>query len=493
MVASLEEVVRGEAGSAGTGMVAGVNASVQNAWAALPVRQRLAVLRRARHLLAGQVDALCGAISPELARNDADTMAAEVLPLLAACRYLEQEAAFVLATRLLGRRRLPFWLRDVYAEVQRVALGRVLVVGPGNYPLLLPGVQALQGLAAGNSVVWKPGRGGRAVAEVFADAMREAGLPEGLLRVTNESVEAAEQAIAEGVDKVFFTGSAVSARVLLKRLAETLTPCVVEASGCDAVVVLPSADVERVVKALVFGMRLNGSATCMAPRRVFLVRGAGRRTQGLEGFVSRLVEGLREVAGVRLADGVRRQLGGLLEAAVRDGARVHGEIAEEQRPVVVTHVNAEMLIARADVFAPVLMVLDVAGADEAVAAVEACPYGLTVAVFGEEREARALGAKLTVGTVLVNDLIVPTADPRVPFGGRKASGYGVTRGAEGLLEMTAVKVVSVRKGKGVRQYEATTAAHADLFRGVIGASHGGTVKEWWRGLMVMVKAGRGMK
>jgi len=161
--------------------------------------------------------------------------------------------------------------------------------------------------------------------------------------------------------------------------------------------------------------------------------------------------------------------------------------------VVVTHVNAETGIARADMFAPVLMVMDVAGVDAAVAAVEACPYGLTVAVFGEEREARALGAKLTVGTVVVNDLIVPTADPRVPFGGRKASGYGVTRGAEGLLEMTAVKVVSVRKGKGVRQYEATTAAHADLFRGVIGASHGGTVKEWWRGLMAVVKAGRGMK
>lgn len=491
---SLEEVMRGESDAGDADMVACVNSfergSVQIAWATLRMGQRVAVLRRARHLLAGRVDALCGAISPELARNDADTMVAEVLPLLAACQFLEQEAAGVLATRRLGRRRLPFWLRDVDAEVQRVALGRVLVIGPGNYPLFLPGVQALQGLAAGNAVVWKPGRGGRAVAEVFAGTMREAGLPEGLLRVTDESVEAAEGEIAAGVDKVFFTGSAATARILLKRLAETLTPCVVEASGCDAVVVLPSADVERVVKALVFGMRLNGSATCMAPRRVVMVRASEARRAELVGH---LLTQLDWVGGVRLAGGVRRQLDELLDAAVRDGAQVHGEQDDEQQPIVVTNVRPEMELARADVFAPVLIIMDVGGVDDAVAAVEACPYGLTVAVFGEEREARALGGRLTVGTVVVNDLIVATADPRVPFGGRKQSGFGVTRGAEGLLEMTAVKVLSVRKGKGVRQYEATTAGHAHLFRGAIRAAHGGTVKEWWRGLMAVVKAGRRMK
>jgi aldehyde dehydrogenase (NAD+) len=103
-----------------------------------------------------------------------------------------------------------------------------------------------------------------------------------------------------------------------------------------------------------------------------------------------------------------------------------------------------ILQIRSDVFAPVLTVIDIEGEAGMLATLEACPFGLTTSIFGDEGEARRLAAKLSVGTVLVNDLIVPTADPRVPFGGRRQSGFGVTRGMEGLLEMTAVKTVAIR-------------------------------------------------
>jgi aldehyde dehydrogenase (NAD+) len=192
----------------------------QRAWAARPVRDRLAVLKRARRLLARRTAELCAAISPELARSSADTRVAEVLPLLAAGEYLEREAEEILAARRVGRHGRPFWLAGVTSEIQRVPMGRVLVIAPANYPLFLPGVQVLQALAAGNSVVWKPGRGGLAVALVFAEAMREAGLPEGLLEATEESVAAAEAAMSRGVDKVFFTGSAEAGRLVMRRLAE---------------------------------------------------------------------------------------------------------------------------------------------------------------------------------------------------------------------------------------------------------------------------------
>ena len=93
------------------------------------------------------------------------------------------------------------------------------------------------------------GRGGRAVANCFAKVLCAAGLPEGLLVITDESVTAAKRAIASGVDKVFFTGSAEAGKAVLRQLADTLTPCVVELSGCDAVFVMQSADLSRVTKA----------------------------------------------------------------------------------------------------------------------------------------------------------------------------------------------------------------------------------------------------
>ena len=479
-----------ESAGSGTGLVqTRVSDAAQRAWAEVALTERLRVVRRARQRMAGMAAAFAAAIPEDLARTPADTMVAEVLPLLAAGRFLEREAAKILAVRRLGRRGLPFWLAGVDSEVRRVALGKVLVIGPANYPLLLPGVQTWQALVAGNAVVWKPGRGGRAVAALFAQAMYEAGLPHDLLRVAEESDAAGRTEIALGADKVFFTGSSTTGKALLRDLAGTATPSVMELSGCDAVVVLPTADLERVVQALVFGMRLNGSATCMAPRRVMLAGASAGRKRTL---LRKLETELATVAGVRLAEVVRAQLRTLLDGARAMGAQVHGEMATEQQPILVTEVRPEMAIAQADVFAPLLMVMAVADEAGLLAAQEVCPYALTAAVFGEERTARGLAEKITAGTVVVNDVMVPTADPRVPFGGRRGSGFGVTRGAEGLLEMTAVKVIAVRRGKSTRHYDATGVAHEGLFAGLIAMSHAGTWRARWQGLKQVVAASKGL-
>jgi len=349
-------------------------------------------------------------------------------------------------------------------------------------------VQVAQALAAGNAAIWKPGMGGAPVARIFADVMKEAGLPEGLLEVTEDSVEAAKAAITAGVDKVFCTGSAEAGRAVMRQLAETLTPCVAELSGCDAVFVLASADLSRAVKALAFGMRLNGSATCMAPRRVILVGAdAGRRSV----FLGQLTAALGTVAGVRLTARVRQELPSLLEDAKASGASVCGELADLQQPVVLTGVTPETRIARADIFAPVLAVMEARDVAEALAMNEACPYALTAAVFGEESEAIGVAERITAGTVMVNDLIAPGADPRTPFGGRKGSGFGVTQGSEGLLEMTSPKTISVRRGKSTRHFDATTSDHEELFDGVIAASHRARWRERIAGMKQIMAATRG--
>jgi aldehyde dehydrogenase (NAD+) len=466
--------------SGGAGMVASVGvAQLQSAWAAEPVATRVGILRSARHLLAERTDALCAAIP----RVKADTLAAEVLPLLAAFRYLEKNADAILKPKRLGGGGRPFWLTGVSSEIERVPLGRILVIGPGNYPLFLPGVQTIQALVAGNEVVWKPGAGGRAVAEIFSAALAEAGLPDGLLRVTDESIAAAEREIAVGVDKVVFTGSATTGRTLMRSLADSLTPCVAELSGCDAVIVLPSASLDLVAGAMAFGMRLNGSATCMAPRRILLVDATPESKAEL---IEELLAAFAAIEPVTLAVPILRQVNELLQQALNDGARIHGGSG----PTLLTEVQPDMAIAQADLFAPVAMLLDIRTEAGLLAAMEACPYALTAAIFGDEAEARKLASKLTAGTVLINDLIVPTADPRLPFGGRKASGFGVTRGAEGLLEMTAVKVVATRTGKDTRHLSATGPDHAALFEGVIQATHAATWTGRFNGIRKVIAAGR---
>jgi acyl-CoA reductase-like NAD-dependent aldehyde dehydrogenase len=134
-----------------------------------------------------------------------------------------------------------------------------------------------------------------------------------------------------------------------------------------------------------------------------------------------------------------------------------------------------MDIARSDIFAPVLSLLECDSMLHAMDQYALCPYALTVSIFcgkSEEKKARMMATILKAGTVLINDLIAPTADPRVPFGGRGDSGYGVTRGAEGLLEMTQVKTLIVRRGGQMRHLQATTEDDARTFSSLIEVAHG---------------------
>jgi acyl-CoA reductase-like NAD-dependent aldehyde dehydrogenase len=287
------------------------------------------------------------------------------------------------------------------------------------------------------------------------------------------------------VDKVIFTGSAQTARTVLRVCAEKIIPCVIEASGCDAVAVLPSADLKRVVRAITFGMRLNGSATCMAPRRLLLLGASEDRKKALVGMLS---TAFNECGPARLSETLRADLGEMLHEAERLGARVYGSINEEQRPILVTEVKSEMRLAQADLFAPVLSMIDVSSETEVLAAQEACPFALTASVFGDEVKAKRLASALNVGNVLINDIIVSTVDPRIPFGGRKESGYGATRGTEGLLEMTVAKVVTVQRSKSVRSYEGTGDQHHELFDGLILASHSPTIRQRGQGLARAVAA-----
>jgi len=390
-------------------------------------------------------------------------------PLADACRFLEREAPGLLATRQLGRRGLPPWLAGTRTEVRREPLGVVLVIGAYNYPLLLPGVQALQAVVAGNAVLLKPGRDGTAPARELTRLMVEAGFPEGLVAVLDESPATAERAMQAGVDKVLLTGSLSTGRAVLDRLATTATPAILELSGCDAVFVREDADLDLTARALRFGLTFNAGATCIAPRRVFVHESVAAELE------QRLVESLRSRPAMFVAEPVRTHLGALADDALDAGARLaHGAVTERAvtGPLVLADARADMAALSADIFAPLLSLVAVADDNAALAAASECPYALGAVVFGREEGARNLAGRIDAGTVVINDMIVPTADPRLPFAGRHASGYGVTRGAEGLLELTRTKAVALRRGRFRPHFDPVDETTEAAFVAYLEAAHG---------------------
>jgi len=394
----------------------------QREWAARPVSTRMEILRAWRYLIAEHSEALAAATAAVSARPVSEKLVSEVLPLADGYRWLEKNAGRVLASEKIGRQGRPFWLRGIRSEIQRKPYGIILVVGPGNYPLFLPSIHAVQALAAGNAVWVKPAPGTRGVMERWAALAREAGLPGALLAILPDTLDAARQALRARPDKVIFTGSSENGRAVLAELAMTGTPSVMELSGRDCVLVLSGADLELVVRALRFAARLNGGQTCMAPRRLIAVE----------------------------------------------------EVADELR---------RLLSSETGVVPPMEIVRD---AEEAITRANSEEHGLGASIFTRNLQmARHVAAHLNTGFATINDVIVPTADPRLPFGGVKASGFGVTRGAAGLLEMTFPHVVTERSGRHYEHLDEPRANDTRLFAAYMAWAHG---RRPWAGLRALVGA-----
>ncbi len=460
--------------------------AAQSRWAAKSLDERLRVIGKARELIAERASKLCQSVSPEGRRQPGETLVVELLPLADACRYLVKAAPQILASRRLGHRGRPFWLYGIEAEIHREPLGVVLILGPFNYPLFLPGIHCIQALTAGNAAIVKPAKACEAPMRALAEILKEAGLPDGLLAVLDDSTETGEAAVASAVDKVVLTGSAETGGSVLAGLAPRLIPATVEASGSDAVFVLPGADLAMVADALAYGLRLNGGATCIAPRRVFVVEGLA---PALEKAVERR---LSNSMPIPLTPARRAQLSRLFDEAEAAGC---GFIPNKPDfsagtigPLAVTGATTALGLLKEDLMSPVLSIVAVADEETALAAAKECPYALGAAVFGPEPAAQRLAERVDAGSVTINDLIVPTADPRLPFGGRRLSGFGTTRGDQGLLEMTAIKTISRRRGTFRPHFDPPQPDDEEIFQSYIEAAHGAGLGRRFAATLRLVKA-----
>lgn len=465
----------------------------QKRWERRSIRERVRFLREFRRRIVDHAAELAQSTLVRCRSTRAEKVVAEVVPLVEACEYLERSAAKVLAPRRLGTRGRPIWLMGVTSVVERVPLGVVLIVAPSNYPLMLAGIQALQAIVAGDAVIWKPGEGGTESALLFAEIARSAGLDPNLLIVTDETVDSARRAIEVGVDKVIFTGSANSGRAILASLAPRLTPATLELSGCDACFILPDADLELVSKSLAFGLRFNGSETCIAPRRVFTPRS---RADELESKLKRAIvdvpnytyEGINKINAIRMLDDAISGGARVVAGAFRQGDNTDISPLIET-PLILADVDPRCELMRSDLFMPWMTIVRYDSVREAIEADSACPYALGASIFGDENEARELARELRAGSIVINDLITPTADPRLPFGGFGSSGFGSTRGPEGLLDLTAARVVSTSRARFKPHLDPVSEVDEALITSYLHLKHGHK-SGFFRSLRSLLRAAR---
>jgi acyl-CoA reductase-like NAD-dependent aldehyde dehydrogenase len=333
------------------------------------------------------------------------------------------------------------------------ARGVVGVIGPWNWPLLNNFADCIAPLIAGNAVVLKPPEWTPLTSLRIAALWRELGLPADVFQVVTGRAEAG-RAVADGCDMIFFTGSQKVGREVGIRAAERMVPAVLELGGKSAMIVLADADLQRAARAAVWSGFAHSGQVCIRTERVFVEEAV------LEEFVSlcraemeRLRHGpidgsaLFEVGAMTFPPQLAHLERQVLDARER-GARVlaGGRRCERPgnwfEPTLIADADPTMLVMSEETFGPVLPIMRVKSAEEALRLTNDHPLGLSGSVWSRDLErAKAIARRVESGSVCVNDVLVNYLFVEAPLGGVKGSGLGVRHGVEGLKQFCRVETV----------------------------------------------------
>lgn len=336
--------------------------------------------------------------------------------------------------------------------VVKEPLGTIVSIVPYNFPMLLAGWQSAAALAAGNAVIIKPSELTSITLLMWMEAFAD--LPSGLVQVITGGAPSGQSLVSHpATHGVAFTGSVPAAQAVAKSTAERFKPTLIEASGNDPFIVMPSADVETAARGAAFAAFLNCGQVCTSAERFYV------HEDIYEEFVSTLSHLAREL---RLGSGLakvdigpmasKRELERfekIIERAVSQGAEV---VTGGKRPPhikrgwfyepTVLKVTAEMDVMHGECFGPLAPVAKVKSFDEAIALANDSDLGLGANIYTNDLEEtfRAVN-EIETGIVWVN---TPLNDnDAVPFGGRKFTGSGRELGTEGLDQFRRSKMVMI--------------------------------------------------
>jgi phenylacetaldehyde dehydrogenase len=323
-------------------------------------------------------------------------------------------------------------------------VGVAALVVPWNYPLVMAAMKLGPCLAAGCTAVLKPAEDTTLTALRLGEIMQEAGLPPGVLNIITGYGHTAGSALVNhpGIDKIAFTGSTATGKVIAHAAANGLKKVSLELGGKSPNIIMPDADLEAAIAASALGIFYNSGQTCTAPSRLYVH----------ESVRDEVITGIAEFGkSMKIAPGLddESQIGPLvsqkqfdrvtayIEHGASEGAEIvsggvrHGNSGFFLEPTVITNTRNDMTVVREEIFGPVLVTQSFSSEDEVIALANDSAYGLAGCIWTRDvTTAHMMARKIRAGIIGVNTAM--GADWDVPLGGYKQSGIGRENGRDGL-------------------------------------------------------------
>lgn len=436
-------------GEVALGTPADAEAAISAARAAFPVwshssrEERLAYLRAINAGLIARNDEIASAISLEmgapagLARNaqapSGPQHFGEVIRVLETFAFEE-----AMGTTLL----------------RHEPVGVCVLITPWNWPMNQIATKVAPALAAGCTIVLKPSELAPLDAAILADIIDKVGLPKGVFNLVHGTGQGIGETLTShpDVDMVSFTGSTRAGVAISTGAAPTVKRVALELGGKSANIILPGTDLEKAIPASVRSCMLNSGQSCNAPTRLLVPRSSLVEVNQIAAATANAMtvgppQDEPDLGPIANRAQHSRVLS-LIEAAIVEGSELiaGGPVCPPElspgffvRPTIFSNVDPGMIIAKEEVFGPVLAIIAYDDLDDAVRIANDSPYGLSGYVWGpDETVCRDVAARLRTGMVHINGA---SLDSAAPFGGYKMSGNGREWGVYGLHEFLEVKSV----------------------------------------------------
>jgi len=424
--------------------------AAQPAWAAMSGMERGRILRRAADIIRTRNRTLSELETLDTGKPLQETLVADATSGADALEYFGG-----LAASLTGEH-IPLAGGD-WAYTIREPLGVCVGIGAWNYPTQIACWKAAPALAVGNTMVFKPSETTPLSALKLAEILTEAGLPPGVFNVVQGAGEVGAALVTDPrVAKVSLTGSVPTGQKVYAAAAAEMKHVTMELGGKSPMLVFDDADVDNAVSGAILGNFYSSGQVCSNGTRVFVQRGIK------EAFLSRLAERLKGAVmgdpldeatsfGPLVSEGQMNIVLNYIAKGVEEGARLvaGGRRAEGPgffvEPTVFADVTDDMVIAREEIFGPVMCVLDFDTEEEAMARANATEYGLAAGVFTRDiQRAHRVVAGFEAGTCWINSY--NDAPVEMPFGGTKMSGVGRENARAAIEHYSELKSVFVRMG-----------------------------------------------
>jgi len=315
-------------------------------------------------------------------------------------------------------------------------LGVSLVVAPWNYPFQLLMAPLVGSISAGGCTLLKPSPDAPAIAKVMEELVAETFDP-AYVSVVQGRRETNALLFKQRYDLIFFTGSPMLGKIVMKAAAEHLTPVILELGGKSPCIVDAGANLTKAAKRIAWGKMINAGQTCIAPDYLLVHESIKQE------LLDKIAANIREMYGENIRESrffpriVSERAMNRLKTLMGSGT-VHsgGEVIDEERfisPTILDNVKPDHPVMQEEIFGPILPTLTFKQIDEAVDYINSNEEPLAFYYFGKNKKAKEILRQTTSGGACINDTLLHIANHNLPFGGVGNSGTGKYHGKQSFL------------------------------------------------------------